>query len=113
MSDTISSADPDPIRRSAPSAGGELPTSAHDADPQTVGGGPVSTPPPTPTPPDGAPEDPTLPDAAVGDAAGEALPDGVIPEADGGLIETDAAMGGEDTVDANDLLDGGEVDRGD
>ena len=113
MSDTISSADPDPIRRSVPSAGGELPTSP---DPETVGGGPVSTPPPTPTPPDGAPEDPTPPDAPVGEAAGvadETLPDGVLPEVDGGLIETDVAMGGEDTVEANDLLDSGEVDRGD
>ncbi|UDF14169.1 hypothetical protein LH407_04730 [Antiquaquibacter oligotrophicus] len=52
-------------------------------------------------------EDPTPPDVPV------ALGDKHLPEADGGEIETDAAMGGEDTVEANDLLDGGEVERGD
>ena len=90
MSNDTISPDPDPIRHSEPSAGGELPS---------------------PTPPDAASEDPTPPDAPVGEAAG--LPDGTLPEADGGVIETDIAMGGEDTVEANDLLDDGEVDRGD
>lgn len=95
MSEQLSP-DPDPIRHSAPSGGGESPA-------------PVD-----PTPPDAAPEDPTPPDVPVGEAAGisdEELPEGTIPEADGGVIVTDAAMGGEDTVAANDLLDG-EVDRG-
>ena len=97
MSDTISSADPDPIRHSAPSPGGEVPTPE-------------------------APEDPTPPDAPVGDAAGEAaadasgtsdetLPQGYVPEVDGGVIQTDAALGGPDTVIANDALDGGEIER--
>ena len=89
MSNDTISPDPDPIRHSEPSPGGELPT---------------------PTPPDAAPEDPTPPDAPVGDAAG--LPDGTLPEADGGVIETEESLDGTDTVAANDLLDGGEVDRG-
>lgn len=103
MTDHISP-DPDPIRHSAPSGGGESPAPED----------PTPDPAVDPTPPDGAPEDPTPPDAPVGEAAGisdEELPEGTIPEADGGIIITDVAMGGEDTVAANDLLDGA-VDRG-
>lgn len=86
MTDHISP-DPDPIRHSAPSGGGESPA-------------PVDRTPP---------EDPTPPDAPVGEAAGlsdEELPEGSLPEADGGVIVTDVAMGGEDAGAANDLLDG-------